>query len=100
MEFRSNIGVRVRRSLLPRAKALAAIAQFDAATKAHLHLLAPEHFYQAGEWLAKPECALRTGDALHLVIAFGHGCKQFASFDQSLGAAARKLKLSVDLLKS
>ena len=102
MEFRSNIGVRVRRSLLPRAKALAAIAQFDAATKAHFHLLAPapEHFYQAGEWLAKPECALRTGDALHLAIAFGHGCKQFASFDQSLGAAARKLKLSVDLLKS
>lgn len=102
MEFRANVGVRVRKALLPRAKGLAAMKQFDSATKANFHLLAPasEHFIQAGEWLSKPECALRSGDALHLAIAFGYRCKQFASFDQSLGAAGRKLLLPVLILKA
>jgi len=102
MEFRSNIGVRVRKALLPRAKGLAATRLFDSASKAHFHVLAPTpaHFDQAGEWLAKPECALRSGDALHLAIAFGYGCRQFATFDKPLGAAARKLRLPVLLLKA
>ena len=67
----------------------------------HQHLLspAPEHFNQACDWLAKPECALRSADALHLAIAFGGGCKQFVSFDQLLGVAARKLGLAYLLLK-
>ena len=76
-------------------------SQFDAAVTANFHLLAPaqEHFLLACEWLAKPECALRGGDALHLAIAFGHGCKQFVSFDRPLGATAKKLGLPFLALK-
>jgi len=102
MEFRSNMGLRVRKGLLPRGKSMAVMRQFDSATIANFHLLVPahEHFIRAGEWLAKPECALRSADALHLAIAFGHGCKQFVSFDLALGAAAKKLGLPVVALKA
>ncbi len=102
IEFRANIGLRVRKGLLSRPIGLAVMKQFDAAAMANLHLLAPaqEHFLQAGEWLAKTECALRAGDALHLAIAFGHRCEQFVSFDQPLGAAAKKLGLPFLTLKT
>ena len=101
LEFRSNIGVRIRRADLPRATGVAAIRRFEAATAVHFQVLvpAPEHFVRAGHWLADPDCALRSGDALHLAIAFGHGCDQFVTCDQPLGAAARKLKLNVKVLK-
>lgn len=101
LEFRSNVGVRVRKAQLPRAKGIAAIRHFEAAATTHLHVLAPapEHFVRAGHWLADPDCALRSGDALHLAIAFGHGCSEFVTFDQPLGAAAKKLKLNVKVLK-
>lgn len=101
MEFRANMGLRVRKGLLKRPIGLAVMKQFDAAVSANFHMLGPahEHFLLACEWLAKPECALRGGDALHLAIAFGHGCKQFVSFDRPLGAAAKKLGLPFLALK-
>lgn len=101
IEFRSNLGLRVRKGLLTRAKSLAVMKQFDAAASAHFHLLAAaqEHFLRACEWLANPACALRSGDALHLAIALGHGCQQFVSFDQPLGASAKKLGLPILVLK-
>lgn len=54
MEFRANIGLRVRKVMLPRAKGIVAMKQCDSATTFHFHLLAPtpEHFVQSGEWLA------------------------------------------------
>ena len=102
IEFRANLGLRARKGLLTRPICLAVMKQFDAAAIANFHVLAPaqEHFRQAGEWLAKTECALRAGDALHLAIAFGHRCEQFVSFDQPLGAAAKKLGLPFLTLKT
>jgi uncharacterized protein len=101
IEFRSNLGLRVRKGLLSRAMSVSVMKQFDAAAADHFHWLAPtqEHFQRASGWLANPACALRSGDALHLAIAFGHGCKQFVSFDQPLGAAAKKLGLPFLVLK-
>ncbi len=101
MEFRANMGLRSRKRLLTRAKALAAIKQFDLLVSANFRLLAPlhEHFIYAGEWLKKPDCSLRSADALHLAIASGSGCRNFVSFDSGLGAAARKLGLPVRILK-
>ena len=101
IEFRSNLGIRVRKRSLPRSTAIAAMARFDIAVAANFHQISPTpgNFTQASDWLASPECALRSGDALHLAIAFGHQCKRFATFDQPLGAAARKLNLPVDVLK-
>ena len=101
MEFRSSIGLRVRKGVLPRAKGMAAIHQFDVAVPVHFQMLTPslEHFVRAGYWLADTDCALHGGDALHLGIAFGHGCSEFITFDQPLGASARKLKLNVRVLK-
>ncbi|MFM9967940.1 MAG: type II toxin-antitoxin system VapC family toxin [Burkholderiales bacterium] len=102
IEFRANMGLRARKGLLARPQCLAVMKQFDAAASANFHLLAPaqEHFLMASEWLAKTECALRAGDALHLAIAFGHRCEQFVSFDQPLGAAAKKLGLPFLTLKA
>ncbi len=101
IEFRSTIGVRVRKKQMPRATALAAIDAFDNLLASALHMLAPsaDHFVRARDWLARPECALRSGDALHLAIASGYHCNQFVTFDQSLGASARKLNLPVLVLK-
>ena len=48
---------------------------------------------------ANPECALRSGDALHLAIAFGRGCAGFITFDRPFGAAARRLGLPVKILR-
>lgn len=102
IEFRANMGLRARKGLLPRPNCLAVMKQFEAAAIANFHLLPPaqEHFLQAGAWLSKTECALRAGDALHLAIAFGHRCEQFVSFDQPLGAAAKKLGLPFLTLKA
>lgn len=101
IEFRSNLGLRARKGLLSRALSVAAMKQFDAAASLNFHWLVPtpEHFQQASGWLVNPACALRSSDALHLAIAFGHGCKQFVSFDRPLGAAAIKLGLPVHILK-
>jgi len=101
IEVRSNMGLRVRKGLMPRAKSVAVMKQLDSAATTSFHVLAPlpEHFTVAAGWLARPECALRSGDALHLAIAFGSGCKQFVTFDQPLGAAARRLGLPVAVLK-
>lgn len=102
LEFRANIGVRVRKKLLTHRDGLAALAEFDHFADTSLHSLIPaqSHFLKARDWLAHPDCALRSGDALHLAIAFGHGCRQFATFDQPLGASAKKLKLPVLVLKA
>ena len=99
-EFRSNIGVRVRRSTLPRSAGIAAIRLLDAAIKVNLHMLAPsvDHFAIANEWLAKPDCALRSGDALHLAIATDNACHSLVTFDRAFGAAAKKLKFPVVVL--
>lgn len=101
IEFRSNVGLRVRKKQMSRATGLAAIDAFDNLLTSALHMLAPaaDHFVKARDWLAHPECALRSGDALHLAIAAGYNCRQFVTFDQSLGASARKLKLPVLVLK-
>ncbi len=101
MEFRANIGIRVRKAELSRAIGLAAIERFDAATKSNMRLLTPlaEHFDIANRWLAKPDCALRSGDALHLAIAIERQCSQLVTFDRSFGSAAKKLKLPVVVLK-
>ncbi len=101
IEFRSNLGLRARKGLLSRSMSVATMKQFDAATSGNFHLLAvaQEHFHRAADWLANPACALRSGDALHLAIAYAHGCKQFVSFDQPLGAAAKKLGLPFLVLK-
>lgn len=100
IEFRSNIGLRVRKRLLSRVKGQAAISELDQLTRASLHALIPTEgdFAKARDWLASPACALRSGDALHLAIAFGHGCVDFVSFDRPLNAAARKLGLPVRIL--
>ena len=100
-EFRANIGIRVRRTDLSRAAGLAAMHRFDAAIVANMRVLAPsaEHFDIANEWLANPDCALRSGDALHLAIATERRCSQLVTFDRSFGSAARKLKLPVVVLK-
>ena len=102
IEYRAHIGLRVRKGLMPRAKSVAVMKQLDSAAEKSFHLLAPspEHFTTASNWLARPECALRSSDALHLAVAFGHGSKQFVTFDQPLAAAARKLGLPVALLKA
>ena len=102
VEYRANMGLRVRKWLLPRAKSVAVMKRLDSAASNSFHLLAPspEHFSAAGDWLARPECALRSSDALHLAVAFGYGCKQFITFDQPLAAAARKLGLPVAVLKA
>ena len=100
IEFRSNIGIRVRKKLLPRSVGVAVLAEFDHAVQSGLHSLVPleQHFDQASDWLANLDCGLRSGDALHLAIAFGHGCREFVSFDRPLGASARKLRLPVRVL--
>lgn len=100
-EFRSNIGIRVRKTDLARAAGLAAMHRFDSAAKASMRVLAPsaQHFDIANEWLTKPDCALRSGDALHLAIAMERRCSQLVTFDRSFGSAARKLKLPVVVLK-
>ena len=102
LEFRSNIGLRVRKGWLPRVKGQAAISELDQLTRASLHSLVPTEgdFVKARDWLASPGCALRSGDALHLAIAFGHGCVEFVSFDRALGAAAKKLGLPVRILRA
>jgi len=51
-------------------------------------------------WLARPECASRSSDALHLAVAFGYGYKQFITFGQPLAAAARKLGLPAAVLEA
>lgn len=102
IEFRSNIGLRIRKKQLTRASGLSSMAAFDNLLASALHLVSPSagHFVKARDWLAHPECALRSGDALHLAIAFGSGCHQLVTFDQPLTASARKLKLPVLLLKA
>ena len=96
------MGLRVHKGLLPRAKSVAVMKQLDSAATKFFHMLAPspEHFTTAGRWLARPECALRSSDALHLAVAFGYGCKQFITFDHPLAATARKLGLAVAVLKA
>lgn len=102
IEFRSNIGIRIRKKMLSRVTGLATLSEFDRVTNSDLHSLVPlePHFVQARDWLINPGCSLRSGDALHLAIAFGHGCREVVSFDQSLGAAAKKLKLPVTVLNA
>lgn len=102
IEFRSNIGLRIRKKLLPRVMGQAAISKLDQLVRESLHTLVPSggDFVKAKDWLANPECALRSGDALHLAIAFGHGCTEFVSFDRPLGAAAKKLGLPVRILRA
>ena len=101
VEFRSSIGLRVRKGVLPRASGMTAMRNFDAAVPVYFQMAAPahEHFVRAGHWLANPDCALQGADALHLGIAFGNGCSEFVTFDQPLGASGRKLKLNVKVLK-
>ncbi len=101
IEFRAFIGLRVRKKEFSRAAGLTAMTQFDRLADTALHTLTPaaSHFRKASDWLAHPECALHSGDALHLAIAFGHQCRQFVTFDQPLGASARKLNLPVLVLK-
>lgn len=101
IEFRSNIGVRVRKGLLSRIKGLSALTEFDHLVDSGLHMLTPAaaHFIKARDWLANPGVALRSGDALHLAIAFGHGCDEFVSFDRPLGASAKRLGLAVKILR-
>lgn len=101
IEFRSNIGLRVRKRLLSRQAGLAIMAEFDRLVGESMHALvpAPGHFRQASQWLASPACALRSADALHLAIARGHGCSAFATFDRPLATAARRLELPVQLLR-
>jgi predicted nucleic acid-binding protein len=100
IEFRSSIGVRIRKKILPRSKGLTAIAEFDQLAAGSLHFVVPDvaHFEAASRWLASPDCAMRSGDALHLAIAFGGGCTEFLTFDRPLAAAAKRLHLAVRLL--
>ncbi len=88
--------------MLPRVNGDAAMAELDRLLRASLHTLVPneDDFARARDWLANPTCALRSGDALHLAIAFGHGCVEFVSFDRPLGAAAKKLGLPVRVLSA
>ena len=101
IEFRANIDLRVRTKEFTRAAGLTVLAQFDRLVDSALHTLAPveSDFLKARDWPAHPECALHSGAALHLAIAFGHQCRQFVTFDQPLGASARKLNLPVLVLK-
>jgi predicted nucleic acid-binding protein len=101
IEFRSNIGIRVRKKLLSRLKGVAAIGEFDRLAKRSLHFIAPEprYFETASDWLTRPECALRSGDALHLAIAFGGQCGEFVTFDKPLAAVAKRMSLPVKVLR-
>lgn len=102
IEFRSNIGIRIRKKMLSRVAGLAVISEFDRVVNSDMHCLVSieKHFVQARDWLANPDCSFRSGDALHLAIAFGHGCREVISFDRPLGAAARKLRLPVRILSN
>jgi uncharacterized protein len=93
IEFKANISLRVRKKRLPTASALAAMAAFErdfVAAQSPLTTLSP-HFALAATWLSNHQTGLRSGDALHLATANGHGCASFATFDRELAKFGRKL---------
>ncbi|MFN0159865.1 MAG: type II toxin-antitoxin system VapC family toxin [Burkholderiales bacterium] len=99
VEVFANVGLRVRKKFLSRGAGLAVRQQFIRLVETNFRMLAAldEHFKTAREWLASSDCALGSNDALHLAIAFGHGCKSVVTFDRTLVSAAKRLKLDVRL---
>lgn len=99
VEVFAHVGLRVRKKFLTRGAALAIRQQFIHLVGTNFRMLAAsdEHFKTAREWLANADCALGSNDALHLAIAFGHGCRSVVTFDRTLVSAARRLKLNVRL---
>lgn len=87
-EFASAIAMKVRRGDLQPSDRARVIAAW-AALHDSFEWLAVEqrHFMGAVSLLSAPDTRLRSGDALHLAIALGHGYR-LATFDAILAEAA------------
>ena len=95
-EFYAVAGLRKRKDELTMAEAKTALAAIDARIEKYFVQLpvSDEAATLAASWLRHPDCALQTGDALHLAIARKGGATALASCDERFAKAALKLKLA------
>lgn len=95
VEFYSHIGLRMRKNEETRQNALRIIQRFDDTIAESFSLVTSEEAATklAASWLRDPNCALQTGDALHLAIAVECGATAIATFDQRFARNIERLRL-------
>lgn len=101
VEFCSVLSLKVRRGVMDRAEAGAALGRFQAHLAEGLYRVVetgPSAFELARNWLARCDTALRTLDALHLATAFIHG-QELLTADKLLNQAAQQIGVKCRLLR-
>ena len=96
-EFASALSIKERTGVLSAKDARAAWRGFEAFCESGLRLIAVSRqaFREAARLARQQSHGLRAGDALHLAVALEAGTKAIATFDATLAAYARRLKLPI-----
>ena len=94
-EFVGNISLRVRKSELRAREAERIVRAFDTKFSPGLAVLrvTDAAHQRVARWLRSPDCALQTGDALHLAIALEHEAAAIATFDDRFARSIEKLRI-------
>lgn len=95
-EFYSHIGLRCRKGEETARNAARILESFDELVSTSLTLLKTNDtaVHRASSWLRSPDCALQTGDALHLAIALENEAAAIATFDQRFARNIDKLRIA------
>ena len=95
-EFYAVAGLRKRKGELNMVEVKTALATIDARIEKYFVQLpvSDEAATLAASWLRHPDCALQTGDALHLAVARKGGAASLVTCDERFAKAALKLKLA------
>ncbi|MCW0001460.1 type II toxin-antitoxin system VapC family toxin [Pararhizobium sp. YC-54] len=98
-EFSSALSLKERVGGIGAGDAKRVRAQFYQMIEASLEVLdvSNQHFKLAASFTEDPELALRSGDALHLAIAFDHRMT-ICTLDKKMARAGSLLGISTDLL--
>ena len=99
VEFASLLARRVRMKELGKAQALGAMNVFEQLLTRSFHVIMPTiaDFDEAARLLQRFDTGLRSGDALHLVIAKNHDMEMFYTLDKVLVKAATAHRIPAKL---
>ena len=99
VEFTSAIGMKVRNRELSEPLARRALADYYQAFEPGIGVVTPsrDDYILASDYLQDLKSGLRSGDALHLAVAFNQKATRLLTLDKVFIKAARGIGLSVEL---
>ena len=95
VEFYSHVGQRCRKGEETPRNAARIVDKFDQMVSDSFTLLtfSDAAIRRVSLWLRSADCALRTGDALHLAIALEHEAAAIVTFDDRFAHGIEKLRI-------